>query len=450
VIDKDGGFTDYQIVVVVNNVAPTALLGFTGPAIAGRPVPVSLTQAFDPSTPDQAAGFRYSFALSPGSLALTYAAASVVNSTAFSFPAAGDYVIYGRIFDKDDGFTTYAITVPVAANPFDLAPLVASRTAAVRYQTLTFGSTLLNAVNGQTYEASWDFGDGTSQPFSPFSGTDLVINKTFTVAGTFTVTLQVKDSTGLIRAVSTQVTIQAAALQADPLNPGNTMLVIGGTAGADVITVSPASGGKLTAIVNGTTVITAALTSRIVIYAGDGDDDITVAGSINYSAWIYCGAGDDRAKGGAGDDVIFGEEGDDLLVGGSGRDLLIGGRGKDRIVGNADDDILIAGYTDFDTVDSAIAAIMAEWKSSRSYAQRVANLRGVGTGQRANGSIFLITDGPSANVWDDGVEDLLTGSSGLDWFLFNVDGEDEAKRDKATDLSAQEFASDLDFINDEG
>jgi Ca2+-binding RTX toxin-like protein len=144
---------------------------------------------------------------------------------------------------------------------------------------------------------------------------------------------------------------------------------------------------------------------------------------------------------------LLGGEGDDLLVGGDGRDLLIGGTGADRIVGNADDDILIAGRTNHDAFDDALALIMAEWSSSRSYSDRVANLRGTGTGVRANGSTFLRTDGVGANVLDDGTADVLTGSAGIDWFLFNADGDNEASKDKVTDLSAKEFADDLDFIH---
>ena len=42
--------------------------------------------------------------------------------------------------------------------------------------------------------------------------------------------------------------------------------------------------------------------------------------------------------------------------------------------------------------------------------------------------------------------DVLTGSEGLDWFLFNVDGDgDAARKDKATDLSNREVYSDADL-----
>jgi hypothetical protein len=54
-----------------------------------------------------------------------------------------------------------------------------------------------------------------------------------------------------------------------------------------------------------------------------------------------------------------------------------------------------------------------------------------------------MVDGPSATAFDDAAEDVLTGSAGLDWFLANLD---TGVRDRITDLSAAEFANDLDFI----
>ena len=139
-----------------------------------------------------------------------------------------------------------------------------------------------------------------------------------------------------------------------------------------------------------------------------------------------------------------------MLVGGGGRDVLIGGDGSDRIVGNADDDILIAGSTAFDQQTSAIAGILAEWTSTRSYAERTQNLMGTGSGpafeQRQNGNHFLQVEGPAATVHDDGAADILTGSSGQDWFFAQLDGDGTQPKDKITDLSAAEFQADLDFI----
>jgi hypothetical protein len=47
-------------------------------------------------------------------------------------------------------------------------------------------------------------------------------------------------------------------------------------------------------------------------------------------------------------------------------------------------------------------------------------------------------------VFDDGAADVLTGSSGQDWFFANLSG--GGVLDRLTDLSAAEFANDLTFI----
>jgi Ca2+-binding RTX toxin-like protein len=50
----------------------------------------------------------------------------------------------------------------------------------------------------------------------------------------------------------------------------------------------------------------------------------------------------------------------------------------------------------------------------------------------------------TTTVFDDGAEDVLTGSAGSDWFFANLSG--AGVKDKVTDLSAKEFATDLDVI----
>ena len=99
----------------------------------------------------------------------------------------------------------------------------------------------------------------------------------------------------------------------------------------------------------------------------------------------------------------------------------------------------------------ALAAVMAEWPSTRSYSQRVANISNrtiAGTdasefGNRANSDCFRMAGGANRTVLDENTLDLLTGSSGQDWFLFNVDGESGSKRDNVTDLKTDELALDL-------
>jgi autotransporter-associated beta strand protein len=215
-------------------------------------------------------------------------------------------------------------------------------------------------------------------------------------------------------------------------------LTVHGTPAGDVIRVENASpAGAVEVLVNGVTQVSFTLTQRLVVRAGDGDDNVEAAGSVGLSVWLYGEAGHDRLKGGAGNDILVGGDDDDFIHGGTGRDLMIGGRGADRLVGNADDDILIAGTTAFDDHDMALLAIMTEWTSARSYESRVANVRGDSTGpdyaDRANGDFFLQPDVPNATVFDDDDIDALTGSSGRDWFFAGDD-------DKITSLSGSEFA----------
>ena len=115
IFDKDDGFTSYTATVVVNNVAPTATFAATSPISEGGSSSVSLSSPSDPSAADTTAGFKYSFACDGlvTSLASTYAAASASSSTSCSFDDNGSYTVRGRIFDKDDGFTSYTATVVV-------------------------------------------------------------------------------------------------------------------------------------------------------------------------------------------------------------------------------------------------------------------------------------------------------------------------------------------------
>lgn len=305
--------------------------------------------------------------------------------------------------------------------------------------------------------------------------------------GTVTIAVRVTDDAGASHVAQGHVTIVALALIPSPVVPGMLDLVVGGTSHNDLIAigrglttgqwyasitsptptgpqetlviVNPCAGGfQLEFSVDGITVSVNTITTsdsigRVVAYGQAGDDVIWATALVQVPAWLHGGAGDDKIKGGSGDDALLGGAGDDLLVGGAGRDLMIGGTGADRLVGDVGDDLIIAGYTAYDAMDNALAAIMAEWTSARSYDDRVRNLRGDASSPtfaaRANGETYLAVDdshGRAVMVFDDGVKDTLTGNGGQDWFLFNADGDDQAKKDKVTDLSAAEFADDLEFI----
>ncbi|MBC7965167.1 MAG: tandem-95 repeat protein, partial [Fuerstia sp.] len=269
-------------------------------------------------------------------------------------------------------------------------------------------------------------GSFTYIPAAGFSGTDSFSYKA-------------NDGAAQSNIATVTITVNAteagASLVPDSCDPTKTALIVRGTDGNDTIVITPSgNSGAVTVKLNGVSLGTFQPTGRIVVLARAGNDDVQVAGSIGQSAWLYGDAGNDRLKGGAGDDVLIGGEGDDLIVGGSGRDILIGGMGKDRIVGDAGDDIVIGGVTAHDNDEAALCSVLEEWTSAADYGTRVNHLR----------ASLLKTDGAGATVFDDGIEDVLTGSAGLDWFFANFDG---GISDKITDLHASEFADDIDFIN---
>jgi Ca2+-binding RTX toxin-like protein len=213
---------------------------------------------------------------------------------------------------------------------------------------------------------------------------------------------------------------------ADPLYRGQRALFVGGTALADKIEISLAAGNRyLVMIKTGGAAWTGTFQgpiSRIVAFGGAGNDKIKVAGTILVPAWLE------------------GSDGNDTLIGGGGHDLLVGGPGADQLFGNGGNDLLIAGTTAFDGSAGALDAVMAEWLSARSYADRVANLRGTGSGPRANGNIFLKASGPDATVFDDGARDELHGGVGLDLYFANLSG---GVPDLITDLGVGERVENL-------
>jgi uncharacterized protein (TIGR03118 family) len=139
-----------------------------------------------------------------------------------------------------------------------------------------------------------------------------------------------------------------------------------------------------------------------------GNDTITVSNRITITAILDGGAGNDRLVGGGGNDILLGGPGNDRLFGRHGRDILIGGDGQDKLNGGPGDDLLIGGTTAYDSNIPALLQILAEWTSTDPYTMRVDKLH------NGTGGLPILN---STTVFDDGVEDVLHGGSGRDWFF---------------------------------
>jgi hypothetical protein len=237
-----------------------------------------------------------------------------------------------------------------------------------------------------------------------------VVTHTFAEEGTNTITVTATDKDGATSDPATlTVEIKIAALMDDPLNPGHTLLAVGGTEGDDSILINPAHG--LNVLVDGERVGRFTGAERIAVFGGDGDDSIRIAGAIRVNAWLDGGAGDDQLKGGKGNDVLLGGDGNDMLLGTQGQDILIGGAGMDSLNGGPGDDIVIGGLLMLDQGD--LFTVNQTWSGGGSFADRVDDLQ--------TGAVALTAGAADAAVQDDGEADRLQGGAGRNWFFASPD-----------------------------
>jgi hypothetical protein len=314
---------------------------------------------------------------------------------------------------------------------------------------LTGTATDAGAADRPTLQFKWTATrrQGTADVPVSLAGSDTAAGRLVfapTEPGTYTVTLKVTDKDGGTTSVRRTVEIvRAAGVRArpDPFDPAQARqaLVVGGTDGNDKVQFFPDSGaGAVRVKLNGADSSFLGV-GRVVVFTQVGDDDVQFAGGVTLRTYVDGGAGKDRLKGGGGANVLVGGDGDDVLIGGDARDVLVGGFGSDRLVGNAQDDILIAGNTDHDTNAVALDVILTRWLGSADFNARVASL--------STGAGALLT---TQTVHNDNAADVLTGDTGLDWYIFNADGADPATRDRTTDMDTYEatYTDDVAFMNE--
>jgi Ca2+-binding RTX toxin-like protein len=259
----------------------------------------------------------------------------------------------------------------------------------VRGQTLSFTLTAADPSPGDqtagfTFSIDWN-GDGvTDQTVVGQSGT--TVTHAFASSGTYNVSITATDRDGGTSApASLPVKVVTAALQPDPLDPSKSVLVVGGTAGDDVIMFASAGcHGEVRVWVNGHDEGTFSPTGGVAAYGYGGNDLIFVLG-YEGPANLYGGDGNDVLLGGPGNDLLDGGPGNDLLLGGGGRNVLIGGGGHDLFLGVSRNDTVIPGPSTT-LNEKALASLQAEWASRLAH-DLVLNALGDGGGRavRLNG-----------------------------------------------------------------
>jgi hypothetical protein len=411
--DDDGSVGTSTWNVTVNNLPPVVTIS-PNPTITQGQTFTDSGSFTDPGTETWTATVNYGDG--SGTQALTLNPDKTFN-LGHVYNVAGNFTVTVVVTDQEGASGSVAEGVTVL--PVNVPPTVtvAGPTLGVRGQplTLTFTASTLagDPAAPFTYVVQW----GDQSPAQTVAGTAGVsLDHVFTHSGTFTIHATATAANGLSGQATYQVVVRGVSLEADPLNAGKAMLVVGGTLGNGQILFEPGhKHGELKVYLNGHDLGTFAPTSRIVAYAQAGNDFIRVSPPVKLPAWLYGGSGNDVLIGG-GTNVLVGGTGNDVVVGGGGRSLLIGGGGKDVLVAGKGGDLLIGGSTAFDQREAALNAILAEWTSSRSLTQRIHNLEGRGTGPRLNGNVFLTTTGPSATVHLN-PSDWLFGNLRRDWLI---------------------------------
>ena len=134
-------------------------------------------------------------------------------------------------------------------------------------------------------------------------------------------------------------------------------------------------------------------------YVADGGTFVAIHG-MGGNDTLHGGAGDEMVSGGDGDDYVSGQGGNDTLSGGSGNDTLSGGDGDDHLIGHSGDQ--------FQENDS---------------------VRGGAGNDTVEGEGYLFGDAgddvldPGSSPIEPGDEDnVLTGGSGADRFIYDDEG----------------------------
>lgn len=110
-------------------------------------------------------------------------------------------------------------------------------------------------------------------------------------------------------------------------------IIIDGTNGDDVITVSNSNGSIVISGLGADIVISnAEAIDRIIINGLDGDDVIEASGLSGMLLTANAGNGNDVLIGSLGSDVLRGDAGDDVLIGNGGLDILDGGTGDNVVI----------------------------------------------------------------------------------------------------------------------
>jgi hypothetical protein len=208
--DGKGGTGSASFQLIVNNVPPVADFTATSPIDEGSSSTLAFTNAFDPSLEDTSAGFRYAFACdgNTDNLPNSYGDAGDSASASCLFQDDGSFIVAGRIFDKDNGYSTYIQTVQVKNVPPAVSVSLDQTVDCRKEARLTF-SFSDPGVNDGPWSVEINWGDGNTDSFSVDTQDEQEpVTHVYMLPGTYTVTVKVTDKDGGVGEASGSITVE--------------------------------------------------------------------------------------------------------------------------------------------------------------------------------------------------------------------------------------------------
>jgi hypothetical protein len=181
---EDDEFKTFGL-IQASNVAPTAT--FVAPASANGAFQLALTNPQD-AAGDVAAGFTHAFDCGSG----TFTAPASASSYTCPAEAAGTRTVRGRIADKDGGATTYTATVQADR----LITSITVPLQPVREEAEVTVTTTFNAVAGESYSATINWGDGGQKTHRASVASGFKAKHAYGLPGLYTVTVTLTGSAG--------------------------------------------------------------------------------------------------------------------------------------------------------------------------------------------------------------------------------------------------------------
>lgn len=431
-IRADGrGVGTTQRSILVHNAAPAATLTSDGP-LNYDTATVRFVALSDASTADLSVGLHFAFALDPALLAnATYAGSNTIASATFIL-SPGIRTIYGRVFDKDGGSTSYSISVVVAGVSLEnrVLQLYGTQERDIFFVSQHGSIVRVDSRLATTWHQHDD--DDADDNEDKYEHDAQHRHFSFSVANVTSILVVASGGNDRIH-VGNRVAVSASingGAGDDVIHGGGGNYAIVDLLGDNIIHRGP--GAATIQVGDGNNEIHTGGAADTIV-AGDGNNriwsdgvsDMIIAGHGNNEIHagqgnnvIAVGNGHNRVFTNAGNDQITAGNGNNSISGGAGNDLIVAGDGNNTIDGDAGDDQIITGHGR-DTINGGAGSDLV----------------------RAGGGNDILDGGAGCDVLVGGTgDDFLLGDDGRD-FLIGGYGADRIVGNQGEDILVAGYTS---------